>query len=169
MSIKRSLGPNYFRLFIKYVLSMIFSFAGVSYVSAQDTTKVPAADTSLPFPIHDRRGDFISANPSVYDFQLPSNIKDSVAYDPQTNTYTVYEKIGNKYYRTPTVYTAEEFRAMEARRSEMKYFQKRANTLSILNRGSVKPKLNIYDNLFNRLFGNGKIEIERFRQKTQSS
>jgi cell surface protein SprA len=161
MSIKRSLGPNYFRLLIKYVLSIIFTLAGVSFVFAQDTTKVPASDsTSLPFPIHDRRGDFISANPSVYDFQLPSNIKDSVAYDPQTNTYTVYEKIGNKYYRTPTVYTAEEFRAMEARRSEMEYFQKRANTLSILNRGSVKPKLNIYDNLFNRLFGNGKIEIQ---------
>jgi len=161
MSIKRSLGPNYFRLLIKYVLSIIFTLAGVSSVFAQDTTKVPASDsTSLPFPIHDRRGDFISANPSVYDFQLPSNIKDSVAYDPQTNTYTVYEKIGNKYYRTPTVYTAEEFRAMEARRSEMEYFQKRANTLSILNRGSVKPKLNIYDNLFNRLFGNGKIEIQ---------
>jgi cell surface protein SprA len=31
----------------------------------------------------------------------------------------------------------------------------------MLNRGQVKPKLNVYDNLFNRLFGNGKIDIQR--------
>ena len=29
-----------------------------------------------------------------------------------------------------------------------------------MNRGRVKPKLSVYDNLFNRLFGNGKIDIQ---------
>jgi cell surface protein SprA len=125
----------------------------------RDTTSVLGAD-SLPFPIHDRRGDFLSARPNIYDFQNPPNIEDSVAYDPATQTYTVYEKIGTHYYRTPTTYTAEEFRAMEAKKAEINYFQKRANTLSILNRGQIKPKLSIYDNLFNRLFGNGKIDIQ---------
>src|SRR6185312_14072625 len=43
---------------------------------------------------------------------------------------------------------------------EVNYFKKRANTLSFLNRGSVKPKLTVFDNLFNRLFGNGKIDIQ---------
>ena len=49
---------------------------------------------------------------------------------------------------------------MQAHKAETDYFKKRANTLNILNRGQVKPKLNIYDNLFNRLFGNGKIDIQ---------
>ncbi|MBL0144613.1 MAG: cell surface protein SprA [Chitinophagaceae bacterium] len=92
-------------------------------------------------------------------FKNPSNIIDSVAYDPITKKYVVYEKIGNKYYRTPTTYTFEEFWQMRNRQSEIAYFQKRSNTLNILNRGKVKPKLKIYDNLFNRLFGNGKITI----------
>ncbi|MBA2250914.1 MAG: cell surface protein SprA [Chitinophagaceae bacterium] len=124
----------------------------------QDTT-FPKKD-SLPYPIHDRRGDFVSDNRRTFDLKQPSNIKDSIAYDPATKRYYVYEKIGNRYYRTPTWYTFDEFMAIEASKEEKEYFKKRANTLNILNRGSVKPKLNVYDNLFNRLFGNGKIEIQ---------
>jgi len=159
MSIKRIFGPNCFGLLMYCFLSMAFSITDISGACAQDSSSLRRADT-LPFPIHDRRGDFISSNPSIYDFKLPPNIKDSVVYDPVSKIYIVYEKIGNHYYRTPTYYTADEFRAMEARKAEIEYFQKRANTLSILNRGRIKPKLNVYDNLFNRLFGNGKIDIQ---------
>ncbi|HUS03808.1 MAG TPA: cell surface protein SprA, partial [Chitinophagaceae bacterium] len=115
---------------------------------------------SLKYPIEDRRGDFISSNQRTFDLNQPSNITDSVAYDPVTKRYYVYEKIGSKYYRTPTWYTFEEFVALQGKKDEKEYFQKRANTLSLLNRKLIKPKLNIYDNLFNRLFGNGKIEIQ---------
>lgn len=114
----------------------------------------------LQFPINDYRGDFLSSGGrSTYDFRLPSNIKDSIGYDPATNTYTVYEKIGNRYYRTPVTYTAEEYWQLRGRQAEIAYWQKRANTMNLLNRGAVRPKLKLYDNLFNRLFGNGKIEI----------
>ncbi|RNI37373.1 cell surface protein SprA [Hanamia caeni] len=150
-----------------WIFSLALFITVPVHVLAQDSTALPLKDTasvvgadSLPFPIHDRRGDFLSSRPNIYDFQNPPNIEDSVAYDPATQTYTVYEKIGTHYYRTPTTYTGEEFRAMEARKAEINYFQKRANTLSILNRGQVKPKLSVYDNLFNRLFGNGKVDIQ---------
>ena len=125
-------------------------------VAAGDTT----LPTGLPYPIHDNRGDFLSSgNKSTYDFKKPSNIIDSVAYDFNTHLYTLYEKIGNKYYRTPTTYTFEEYWQLRGRQSEVDYFKKRANTMSLLNRKLTKPKLSLYDNLFNRLFGNGKIEI----------
>ncbi|MEO6454739.1 MAG: cell surface protein SprA [Ginsengibacter sp.] len=124
----------------------------------QDTT-IRKKDT-LPYPIHDRRGDFISSTQSPFDLNKPSNIQDSVVYDPATRMYIVYEKIGSKYYRTPTSYTSAEFLAMQGKKAEIEYFKKRGNTLNVLNRGMVKPKLNVYDKLFNRLFGNGKIEIQ---------
>src|SRR5688572_22197491 len=55
---------------------------------------------TLPYPIHERRGDVISDNKrSTFDFNPPSNISDSIAYDFKTRLYTVYEKIGDKYYR----------------------------------------------------------------------
>ena len=82
----------------------------------------------LQFPITDNRGDFLSSGSrSTYDFRMPSNIKDSIAYDPATNTYTVYEKIGNRYYRTPVTYTAEEYWKLRGRQAEIAYWQKRAN------------------------------------------
>ncbi|MEO6583179.1 MAG: cell surface protein SprA, partial [Ferruginibacter sp.] len=115
---------------------------------------------SLPFPINDRRGDYLNNRESTYDFDSPSNFTDSVVYDPDTRRYTVYEKIGNKFYRVPTVYSFNEFWQMRNRQAERDYFQQRANTTNILNRGKfIKPKLSLSDNLFNRLFGNGKIEI----------
>src|SRR6185312_10676227 len=159
MLFTKKLAPNYMGLILGCILSIGFSIVLPSRAISQDSTFLRKNDT-LPFPIHDTRGDFISATPNVYDFQNPPNITDSVAYDPVTKTYTVYEKIGDRFYRTPTTYTAEEFRALEAKKAEINYFKKRANTLSILNRGQVKPKLSLYDNLFNRLFGNEKIDIQ---------
>jgi cell surface protein SprA len=125
----------------------------------RDTTPSNYGD-SLPYPLNDRRGDYLSGNSNIYDFQNPSNLKDSVVYDPITRRYTVYEKIGTQYYRVPISYTFDEFWQMRNRQAERDYFQQRANTTSILNRGKfLKPKLSLTDNLFNRLFGNGKIEI----------
>ncbi len=148
MPLKRKPAPKLFGLGLVCFYLFTFSVKGQAF---HDT---------LPYPIHDRRGDFISDNNRTFDLNKPSNIKDSVAYDPISRRYYVYENIGSKYYRTPTWYTFDEFMALQGRKDEIEYFQKRANTLNILNRRLVKPKLNLYDNLFNRLFGNGKVEIQ---------
>jgi cell surface protein SprA len=125
-------------------------------------TPPPAGYDSLKYPIKDRRSDYVAGGNSsrTYDLKDPSNITDSVVYDAITRRYTIYEKVGSKYYRVPTTYTFDEYWQMRNRQAEIAYFQKRANTTSLLNRGKlVKPKLSLTDNLFNRLFGNGKIEI----------
>ena len=143
------------------VLSVLLAVFSISNTAAQTPdTSSPRGNVKLPFPIHDTRGDAVANyRQSTYDLKNPANLKDSVVYDAATHKYIVYEKIGNKYYRTPTSYTFEEYWKIRGRQSEIEYFRKRANTTSILNRGKIKPKLSIYDNLFNRLFGNGKINI----------
>ncbi|MFM2359619.1 MAG: hypothetical protein RLY16_1612, partial [Bacteroidota bacterium] len=114
----------------------------------------------LLFPIRDYRGDFMSSGPrSTFDFKQPLNITDSVAYDFRTQLYTLYEKVGDRYYRTPVTYTPEEYWQLRGRQAENEYFKSRGNTMNLLNRKMVGPKLSLYDNLFNRLFGNGKIDI----------
>jgi cell surface protein SprA len=128
-------------------------------INIEDTI-VPNYGDSLKYPIRDRRGDIVgSQNNRTLDLKRPANIKDSVVYDPKTRRYVVYEKIGSKYYRTTTSYSFDEYWQIKGQQSEKEYFQKRSNLMSILNRGRVKPKLSLYDNLFNRLFGNGKINI----------
>ena len=159
MLFNKELPPNFFGLIIVCLIPMLLPVIAINNASAQDSTTLRLNDT-LHYPIHDRRGDFYSNEKNTFDLSQPSNISDSIAYDPATKMYIVYEKIGNRYYRTPTSYTSEEFMEMQAHKAETDYFKKRANTLNILNRGQVKPKLSIYDNLFNRLFGNGKIDIQ---------
>jgi cell surface protein SprA len=123
-----------------------------------DTTSRPG-DT-MHFPLHDRRGDpFTNRNRNPFDLKDPSNIRDSIEYDPVTKHYYIVEKIGNQYYRKPTYLTFDELMMMQSQQSEDDYFRKRADALSALNKKLLRPKLNVGDNLFNRIFGNGKIDI----------
>lgn len=149
----------------KTILSIVACFCiqflcSAVYAQTGDSSSINYRD-SLKYPITDRHGDNLSGNSSsTFDLKNPSNYSDSVVYDAFSRRYTVYEKIGNKYYRVPTTYSFDEYWAMRNRQSEIEYFQKRSNTTNILNRGKLtRPKLSLSDNLFNRLFGNGKIEI----------
>jgi len=142
-------------------VSVVFCTTVLAYPYYQrDTTKPIKEQDTLKFPIHDRRGDPFS-NPDKNPFNLkdPANLKDSIQYDPKTNQYYIVEKIGNKYYRKPTYLSFEEFMRLTSKKSEDDYFRQRADVLSALNRRRLRPKLSITDNLFNRLFGNGKIDI----------
>ncbi|MDH7461939.1 cell surface protein SprA [Chitinophagaceae bacterium 26-R-25] len=123
-------------------------------------TQVPKTPDTLPFPIKDRRGDKIT-NPEKNTFNLkdPANLQRTVEYDPITRKYYIIEKIGENYYRTPTELTFEEYLKIKAQEQEREYFKKRADVLMGLNKKLEKPKLNVSDNLFNRIFGNGKIDI----------
>lgn len=130
------------------------------YGAVQDSSvQVPRADT-LKYPITDRRGDrYSTPRRNSLDLKDPVNITDSVVYDAKTKQYYIIEKVGSFYYRKPTYLTFDEFLALQARKAEVDYFKKRSNVTSGLNRKLVRPKMAITDNLFNRIFGNGKIDI----------
>ncbi len=158
-----------FFILVCCVAAVLLSFTSAGSIAGKNAAvKVLQQDTipsgnygdSLHFPIHDRQGDFISgASRSPYDFS-PSNIKDSVVYDAINRRYILYEKIGERYYRIPATYSFDEYWQMRNRQAEVEYFKRRANTTSLLNRNRfTRPKLSLTDNLFNRLFGNGKIDI----------
>lgn len=130
-----------------------------------DTTRKPVDTTrfkkdTLRFPLYDRRGDrFSNPNRNSFDLKDPANIKDSIEYDPVTKQYYIVEKIGNQYYRKPTYLTFDELMQMQSQSAEDDYFRKRADALSALNKKMLRPKLSVSDNLFNRIFGEGKPDI----------
>lgn len=124
-----------------------------------DTTRKGKTDT-LRYPINDRRGDRYSEyrrNP--FDLRDTGYVKQKVEYDPVTRQYYITEKIGDTYYRKPTYLNFDEFLELRGREMEMENFQKRANASFALNRKLVRPQLRMFDDLFNRVFGNGKIDI----------
>lgn len=158
-----SLGKKFhnfrFLSFIGFLCLLTGFLLSSNKLSAQDTTAVPDSDT-LKYPIQDRRGDFISSPPpSRFDLRKPSNIRDSVIYDPETRQFYIIEKIGSFYYRKPSYLNYDEFMQIQSRRSENDYFRKRADILSDLNRSLVRPELKVRESMFDRIFGNGAVEI----------
>lgn len=123
----------------------------------------PKQDT-VRYPISDRRGDSYT-NPSRNPFDLSDTtlIKRNIQYDPATKTYYIIEKIGSSYYRVPTMLTFDEYMRLQSQRDEADYFRKRANALTTLNLRTPRPRMRVYDKLFDRIFGttaNGlKIDI----------
>ena len=149
-----------FATVLSIAVSVVFCTTASAHFSYKDTIPGQITD-SLRFPIQDRRGDFLS-NPSNNPFDLkdPKNIIDSIEYDPKTQMYYILEKVGSKYYRKPTALTFDEVMRIKAKQSEDDYFRKRADVLDELNRKKLQPKFAITDNLFNRLFGTGKVDIK---------
>ena len=105
------------------------SYAGVPAFNPFQQDTVPSKRTDLRFPLTDRRGDaFNYPNRNTFDLQRPSNFTDSIAYDPATKRYYIYEKIGRSWYRKPTYLTFDEMLAYKTRQDEREYFQRRLNT-----------------------------------------
>ncbi len=120
---------------------------------------------STRYPISDRRGDPLSnQSRNPFDLRDTSLIKRDIEYDPKTKQYYIIEKIGGSYYRKPTSLSFDEFWKLRAQESEMDYFRRRAAMLSTLNLKPPRPRMRVYDKLFDRIFGttgNGlKVDIK---------
>jgi cell surface protein SprA len=124
-----------------------------------DTTRPQGVDT-LHYPIQDRRSDGYSANNRhSFDLRDTAYVKRTIEYDPKTKQYYIVERIGGRYYRTPTTMTQEEFLQMQARRDESDYFRRRASTLYSLNNRRARPSFGFSKEWMNRITGAGKVSI----------
>jgi len=136
-------------------LKSIRNFISISFLllfAMQATAQ--QKDSSLRYPISDRRGDPLSTqSKNPFDIRDNSLIKRDIQYDPKTKQYYVVEKIGGKFYRVPTTLSFDEFWKLEAHKAESDYFKKRADALTALNLKSPRPKMRVYDKLFDRIFG----------------
>jgi len=159
------------------LIAVVLANATIITVHAQQRDSLPSRDTlpraprrdtvitvtgvdTLRFPIRDRRSDrYSQGTRNPLDLKDPANIVDSVIYDPKTKEYYIVEKVGSFYYRKPTAISFDEFLRMRSQMQEREYFRQRGDVLSGLNYKLPRPKLQITDNLFNRIFGEGKIDI----------
>lgn len=128
------------------------------------TTSTPNRTDTSRFPLVDRRGDpYSNPGSNTFDLKDTSFVKRTIEYDPRTNQYYIIEKIGDKYYRTPTSFSMEEFIRMQGRRDEEDYFRKRSQLLADMNRRLFKPVFKVNNDWFNRIMGtgpDGKVKID---------
>ncbi|MEN9349595.1 MAG: hypothetical protein RL372_573, partial [Bacteroidota bacterium] len=108
----------------------------------------------LRFPIKDRRASAIEApSKNPYDIRDTTLIKKSVVFDPITRQYKVVETINGKLYRTPSFIDFDTYVKLQAKQDEAEYFKKRADALTALNKKVARPPMQVYDKLFDRIFG----------------
>jgi len=137
--------------------SFSFSHFDVPFVD----TPIVKKDTLLS-PIEDRtQNKYSEAIPKRFDLGDPKNIKTEVDYNPEDQIYSISERIGNSYYRAPSDMTFDEFLQYQAHKDETAYFRKRANTiLQLSKKGGAVPKVNLGNQLFDRIFGGSTIEMK---------
>jgi cell surface protein SprA len=131
------------------------------FYSTRDSA-TPVKDTdSLKYPLKDRYSpQLVDPVKNAIDLRDPKGIKKSVDYDPDSNQYIISEKIGDKYYRNPTVMSFQDFYKMQTRKDEDDYFKQRASTLFNLNQKSSAPELFKSNSIFDRIFGGNEVKIK---------
>lgn len=116
---------------------------------------------TIVHPLQDRYGDpYTYPDRNPFDLKDTGFIKKTIEYDPKTKQYYIIEKIGDKYYRTPTAFSRQDFLKLQGRKDEDEYFRRRADLLSNLNRRNYKPNFGFSSDWMNRVTGNSKVEIK---------
>lgn len=150
-----------------YVVFGLFLFLMDAYATGVNPPDLYSNDLVVndTIPLQERYGDYITDDTyNPFDI-LPSDVEQKVEYDPQTNQYVVYEKIGDEYYRTPTYLTFQEYLEWQSKQQERAYFDKLAGFKKEYEDDGkllIDPlsKINIEKNLVDRLFGGNDITIE---------
>jgi len=136
---------------------------GKNLADPYETDLVAATQDTIP--LQERFGNSIfDKNNNPFDLEDPSEITKEVEYDVETGQYIVTEKIGEEYYRMPTYMTFDEYMDYKAKEQEQDYF----NQLSGLSNGGLSgddlldpiKKLDIEENLLDRLFGGTDVSID---------
>src|SRR6185436_6230315 len=111
--------------------------------------------TSLPFPFTDRYGDQYGPYQTPRDLFLhdPSNVKQTIEYDPKEGVYNIEERMGNLFYRNPSYLTFDEFVENEFRNSTKKYWRDRTEEGSTTTKKGLIPKIFVKSAVFDRIFG----------------
>ena len=127
-----------------------------------DTTRDQGGASQLPFPLTPHSEIPVPGGQpsSTLDFKDPPVITEEVVYDPVTNQYTIYRKIGNINYRTPKTMTFEEYMDYRLENSLDNYWRERSGASG--RRGSsdgIIPQIHIGSEVFERIFGGSTIDI----------
>jgi len=134
-------------------------FTGAGLEAVPDTGKKDTS--SLPYPFPDRFADPYNSRTEDNPMYLstPNNIKTTIEYNPDDRQYDVFEKMGDRFFRSPSYMTFEEFKESEFSKSTEEYWKQKANSESITQKKNFSPKLYVPGEAFNRIFGGNTIDI----------
>lgn len=121
---------------------------------------ITQSDDSLKFQFKDQeKFDFDNPEQSPLYLENPSNIKDTVEYDPATNEYIISKKIGNYDYRPSKRMSLQEYQDYQFEQSLRNYWRQRARGESMDAQAGLFPNLRLGGEAFDKIFGSNAIDI----------
>jgi cell surface protein SprA len=121
---------------------------------------IAAQDT---FPVQDRFGDFVTdPNTNPFDLNDPSNVQQEIEYDPTTDSYMIIERIGEDYFRYPSLLTFEEYLNYREQQQQQDFFDRMLGVSTAdEDIGAADPiaQFDIKNSLIDRLFGGTTVDI----------
>ncbi|WP_214072089.1 cell surface protein SprA [Mucilaginibacter sp. dw_454] len=143
----------------KFLLGIILvsAFCGSEPVFAQQAPKKDSVGVKAPFK---RTLSNNSLNRQGIFDQVPFGVTRTVEYDPMTNQYVLYERIGNMLYRPPIYLTFNQYLAIKQQEGKRDYFKKLADNYSYeQTQPGFIPQINVHNQTFEKIFGSSIIDI----------
>nr|WP_261382295.1 cell surface protein SprA [Mucilaginibacter achroorhodeus] len=93
-------------------------------------------------------------------FKDPPGLVRTVEYDPATNRYILYEKLGNLNYRAPQYLTFSEYMLLQQRSVRRDYFQQLSDNYAFESeQPGFIPQMRVRSRTFEQIFGSSVINI----------
>lgn len=131
----------------------IVAMSTISTVFAQSE----GDSTKLPYPIHNSH-DPTGTKKQSFDLGDPSDVQQTIVYDPKTGKYIFKETLGDMDYRRGSMMTLEEYIEYERQRSMQDYWQDKVDSQTKEEQGLIPP-IKIDDPIFANIFGSDEIQI----------
>lgn len=157
---------------MRYFLLLFYIITHILSVSAEELdlkeqvlspgfTAGNVADTLL-FPIREERDYEIRRNlpPSALFLKKPSNIQDTIVYDPETKRYVVMSLVGGRYYyNRPYSQTLKELMDARSKMSIYEYNRRQIQEGNKYDFKNLVSEIQFLDRLLSPIFGKDKIKI----------
>lgn len=138
----------------------MLAFGGLKGAYAQQKTLVKRNDTtqtnatnnlSQPKNVRLREGIF---NPD------PPNLVRTVEYDPESNRYILYERVGNLLYRAPQYLTFAQYLKLKERSNQRSYYKQLSDDYAYdSQQPGFIPAIKVRSRTFEQIFGSQTIDI----------
>ncbi|MBB6129650.1 T9SS outer membrane translocon Sov/SprA [Mucilaginibacter lappiensis] len=144
------------------IISVLFilAFSGLGSVYAQQRVTGAKRDTTpVGTPVNLTEPKSLRVREGIFDPDPPNLIR-TVEYDPTTNRYILYERVGNLLYRPPQYLTFAQYLKLKSKSNQRIYYQQLADNYAYASQqpGFI-PSIKVRSRTFEQIFGGQTIDI----------
>ena len=147
-------------VFCLFSLSFGNNFYTYKHISKQTDDSTKNDTSKLKYPFKDKKPWDYKYKKSRFDLKDPEVIKKNTEYDAQTNTYTEYQKLGNKDLNYPRSKSFSEYLKEIKENEEKNYFKTKSKATNTTRNSGIIPQIITIPPIVDKLFGGGLIDIK---------